>query len=90
VSINVDSPLHKCLNTDTLHVNSYHHQAVKQIAPGLKAMATSEDGLTEALYLPGHRFLWGVQWHPEFSYITDDNSKKIFKAFTDAMKMETK
>ena len=85
VSINVDSPLHKCLNTDTLHVNSYHHQAVKQIAPGLKAMATSEDGLTEALYMPGHRFLWGVQWHPEFSYITDDNSKKIFKAFITAM-----
>ena len=85
VSINVDSPLHKCLNTDTLLVNSYHHQAVKQIAPELKAMATSEDGLTEALYMPGHRFLWGVQWHPEFSYITDDNSKKIFKAFITAM-----
>ncbi|MBQ5933883.1 MAG: gamma-glutamyl-gamma-aminobutyrate hydrolase family protein [Lachnospiraceae bacterium] len=31
VSINVDSPLHKCLNADTLHVNSYHHQAVKQL-----------------------------------------------------------
>ena len=85
VSVNMDSPLHKCLNTDKLHVNSYHHQAVKQIAPELKAMATSEDGLTEAVYMPGHRFIWGVQWHPEFSYATDENSKKIFKAFIDSM-----
>ena len=28
--------------------------------------AVSEDGLTEGLYMPGHRFLWAVQWHPEF------------------------
>ncbi len=85
VSVNVDSPLHKCLNADKLQVNSYHHQAVKQIAPNLKVMATSEDGLTEAVYMPGHRFIWGVQWHPEFSYTTDENSRKIFRAFIDAM-----
>ena len=85
VSIIPDTMLHQILGCMELNVNSYHHQAVKQIAPELKAMATSEDGLTEALYMPGHRFLWGVQWHPEFSYITDDNSKKIFKAFITAM-----
>ena len=81
----MDSPLHKCLNTDIIHVNSYHHQAVKRIAADLKVMATSEDGLTEAVYMPGQKFLWGIQWHPEFMYSTDDNSKKIFKAFIDAM-----
>jgi putative glutamine amidotransferase len=85
VTVNVDSPLHKCLNTDIIHVNSYHHQAVKRIAADLKVMATSEDGLTEAVYMPGQKFLWGIQWHPEFMYSTDDNSKKIFKAFIDAM-----
>lgn len=85
VNIMADSPLYKCLGTDCLAVNSYHHQAVKEISPQLKAMAVSPDGLVEALWRPDHRFLWAVQWHPEFSYRTDRNSRKIFSAFVEAM-----
>ncbi|MCR4556552.1 MAG: gamma-glutamyl-gamma-aminobutyrate hydrolase family protein [Saccharofermentans sp.] len=85
VSIAKDSPLFKCLNTEQIQVNSYHHQAVKDVAPNLKVMATSADGLVEGLYMPQHRFLWAVQWHPEFSYLKDENSRKIFKAFVDSM-----
>ena len=40
--------------------------------------------LTEAVYMPGKRFLWAVQWHPEFSYKTDENSRKILRAFVEA------
>ena len=79
------TPLYDCLVTDTISVNSYHHQAVKVVAPGLEVMAESEDGIVEALYKPFYSFLWAVQWHPEFSYKTDDNSKKIFKAFVDSL-----
>lgn len=79
------TPLYDCLGTDTISVNSYHHQAVKVVAPGLEVMAESEDGIVEALYKPFYSFLWAVQWHPEFSYKTDDNSKKIFKAFVDSL-----
>ncbi len=75
------TPLYDCLQTDHLLVNSYHHQAVKELAEKLEVMAVSPDGLTEAVYMPGHRFLWAVQWHPEFSFRTDENSRKIFKAF---------
>ena len=39
------------------------------------------DGLTEALYKPDSRFLWAVQWHPEYLYRTDEYSRKIFSAF---------
>lgn len=78
------SPLHECLKTDRLPVNSLHHQAVKTVAPGLRIMAISTDGIAEALYRPESRFLWAVQWHPEFSYKTDENGLKIFKAFVDA------
>ena len=85
VKVIKDSPLYKCLNSELLDVNSYHHQAVKDLAPNLKVMAVSEDGLVEAVYMPELRFLWAVQWHPEFSYKTDDNSKKIFKAFIEAI-----
>ena len=44
-------------------------------------MAVSEDGLVEALYMPGHRFVWAVQWHPEFSYKTDVSSIQILQEF---------
>ena len=85
VNIMKDSPLYSCLNLEKIQVNSYHHQAVKDVAPGLKVMATAEDGLVEGLYMPDHRFLWAVQWHPEFSYLKDENSQKIFKAFIDSV-----
>lgn len=86
VSILADSPLHRCLAVEKLPVNSLHHQAVRKLAPSLEPMAVSTDGLVEAAYMPGKRFLWAVQWHPEFSYKTDTNSKKILKAFVEAAK----
>ena len=67
-----------------LPVNSYHHQAVKEAAPGLEVMAVSEDGLIEAVRDPAQRFLWAVQWHPEFSYKTDESARRIFRAFVEA------
>ena len=88
VEIVKGSPLYKCLNTERLSVNSYHHQAVKDVAPGLKIMAAAEDGLVEGLYMPEHRFLWAVQWHPEFSFRKDENNRKIFKAFVDAARTD--
>ena len=84
VSIMESSPLYVCLGTEHLSVNSYHHQAVNKIAPGLVSMAVSSDALVEALYKPDQRFLWAVQWHPEFSWQTDHNSRKIFGAFVSA------
>ena len=85
VMIEKDSPLYQCLKTETLSVNSYHHQAVKTLADDLKVMAKAPDGIIEAVYMSGHRFLWALQWHPEFSWKTDPNSMKIFKAFIEAM-----
>jgi putative glutamine amidotransferase len=85
VSVVKGTPLHTCLDADRLPVNSYHHQAVKTLAPGLEAMAFAPDGLTEAVYMPGMKFLWAVQWHPEFSFRTDENSRKIFHAFVASM-----
>lgn len=86
VKIERKSSLYKLLETDTLGVNSYHHQAIKDIAPPLSVMAVAEDGTAEAFEDRTRRFLWAVQWHPEFSYRTDQCSRKIFKAFTDACK----
>jgi putative glutamine amidotransferase len=48
-------------------VNSVHHQAIKDLAPGFIVEARScEDGLIEAIRRPGEGYLAAVQWHPEF------------------------
>ena len=88
VTLTAGTPLQECLGVNTLAVNSCHHQAVKTLAPGLSVMAVSEDGLIEALYKPDSRFLWALQWHPEFSFRRDENSRKIFRAFVHAMEEE--
>lgn len=84
VTIKSDTPLYSLLKKEKLGVNSYHHQAVKELAPELVAMAEAEDGLVEAVYLPSRKYVWAFQWHPEFSYATDENSRKIFRSFIEA------
>ena len=86
VKVMKDSPLYELLQTECLPVNSCHHQAIKALAPALEVMAAAPDGLVEALYKPGYRFLWAVQWHPEFLHEKDENSRRIFSAFVDAAK----
>lgn len=85
VTVIEGSPLHDLVKRDVLSVNSYHHQAVKDVSPELEVMAVSPDGLAEALYKPDQSFLWTVQWHPEFSYSKDVYSRMIFDAFVKAM-----
>ena len=84
VSILPGTPLAEVLQADTLMVNSYHHQAICDLATPLTAMAISPDGLVEAAHHPGHRFVWGVQWHPEFAWKSDPAARAIFKAFVEA------
>lgn len=62
-------------------VNSYHHQAIKELSPKVEKMAVSEDGLIEAIAIKNHRFALAVQWHPEFSYENNADSMKLIEAF---------
>lgn len=71
-----------------IEVNSMHHQAVRDVAPGLKVAALSEDGIVEAIELPEARFFIGVQWHPEELLESEISSRaameRLFKAFVEA------
>mgnify|MGYP001125335563 CR=1 FL=1 len=58
--------------------------AVGASAGRLTAAAVSEDGITEAAYMPGKRFVLAVQWHPELSYKSDEVSRALFGAFVRA------
>ena len=86
VTLLKDAPLHSLLCADSIGVNSCHHQAIKALAPRLSPMAVAPDGLIEAVRAPEKRFLWAVQWHPEFFYKKDENSRKLFAAFVNAAK----
>ena len=79
--------LHRIAGKTDLHVNTFHHQVIKDVAPGLVADAWSEDGYCEAVWAPDYpSFLFAVQFHPEIYFwrTDDDHSLKIFKAFVDA------
>ncbi|AIQ47308.1 amidotransferase [Paenibacillus sp. FSL R7-0273] len=84
VHIHTGTLLHHILQTAQIDVNSYHHQGIKALPAGLTAAAAAEDGMVEAVSLPDKRFILAVQWHPEFSYGTDSNSRKLFSAFVNA------
>lgn len=86
VKIVENTPLYSLLGKSEIQVNSYHHQAAKALAPGLLPMAYSPDGLVEAVYAPDKKHVRCVQWHPEFSYLSDENSRLIFENFINSMK----
>lgn len=66
-----------------LHVNSLHHQGLKDIAPRLKAVGYSPDGLPEVVEMPDHPYAVAVQWHPE--WLTDQPAmQRLFKSFVTA------
>jgi putative glutamine amidotransferase len=57
------------LNATEANVNSVHHQAIKDLAPGLVATGWSSDGLIETVESePGASWILAVQWHPEEMY----------------------
>ena len=65
VEVEPGSRLAGILGTHTLRTNSLHHQAIRQPAPDLEVVGSAEDGVIEAVELPGKHFAIGVQWHPE-------------------------
>jgi putative glutamine amidotransferase len=70
-------------DSDSCAVNSRHHQAVKTVAAGFKAVATAPDGIIEAIEDPAARFCLGVEWHPENFWRTGE-FRPIFEGFLDA------
>jgi putative glutamine amidotransferase len=100
VSLTPGSKLAAVLGGSRRRVNSRHHQAVTPavLAPGLRVVAASDDGVVEGVESVGHRWVVGVQWHPERledeapEFIND--SRRLFDAFrtvlTEASRAEYK
>jgi len=86
VQVKSHTLLHRIAGSDTLRVNSYHHQAIKTLAPGFRSSAQSKDHIIEAIESPHQPFIVGVQWHPCSLIPNQDHALSLFKAFIHAAK----
>ena len=81
VSVLSDTPLERLIGTVQMTANSFHHQAVKRLGRDLSVMALAEDGIIEAFFLKGTRYLRAYQWHPERLFEADAQNRMIFSIF---------
>ena len=65
VSVCEDSVLYNIYGSRTLYVNSFHHQAVGEPGERFRVVASSCDGVVEAIESTEMKSIIGVQWHPE-------------------------
>ena len=83
-----DSRLHEIVGAQDLFINSYHHQAMRDVAAELVVVARADDGMVEAVEGRDHPWLIGVQWHPEryeASTPSTDPDRRLFHAFADVV-----
>ncbi len=86
VSIDKGSELYTITGVEKGTVNSFHHQAVDEVAPGMKVTARSDNGVAEAIEreMPvGKSFVMGLQWHPERLKANPGLSKPLAMKFVE-------
>jgi putative glutamine amidotransferase len=86
IEIHPGTRLRQIVQKQTLEVNTTHHQAVRKVGKGLRVNATAKDGLVEGIESPYHKFVLGVQWHPEALVGQDPYQRRIFSSFISAAK----
>jgi putative glutamine amidotransferase len=85
VRIEPESRLAQVMGTDAVEVNSMHHQAVKTLGAGLRAVAWAPDQIVEGVeHTDPVRFVLGVQWHPEELVGRAESARRLFAALVDA------
>lgn len=84
IRVQPGSRLASVLGSESLTVNSMHHQGIKTLAPGLLATAFASDGIIEGAEASNDHFMLGVQWHPEDLTDADERMRRLFTAFIDA------
>ena len=82
VDVAPGSRLWDIAGADRLGVNTFHHQAIAEVAPGLvvtaRAVEPDAPELIEAVEAPGCRWVLGVQWHPERMWRTGPAHRRLF------------
>ncbi|WP_419499605.1 gamma-glutamyl-gamma-aminobutyrate hydrolase family protein [Alistipes ihumii] len=79
VTVAEESLVRRITGADTLWTNSFHHQAVRDVAPGFRATARTRDGVVEAIEPLDPRIrVLGVQFHPEAHAVAGDTTMRKF------------
>jgi putative glutamine amidotransferase len=87
VTVQEGGLLSRIVREKTFQVNSLHGQGIDRLAAGLHADAIAPDGQIEAISMPGAKgFLFAVQWHPEWKWSENPQSRAIFAAFGEAVR----
>ncbi len=84
VQLHKDSKLHTIFGSETLEVNSFHHQGIDSLGRGLVATALCSDGFVEAIEQKSDIWCVGVQWHPEAMMMASKVMLPLFSAFIEA------
>jgi len=84
IRIETDSLLATLVGSLDCRVNSFHHQAVREVAEGWRVTARTSDGVVEALEQTGGTFRLAVQFHPEWMAGDDECMAAIFNGLVHA------
>lgn len=89
VHIKKESKLYNIIGEEKIRVNSFHHQALKEVPEMFEITARASDNIIEAIELKDYPYCLGVQWHPEEMAVAhDDSAKQLFKSFIEACSRE--
>jgi len=69
------------LTNPVLECSCFHHQAIKELGKGLEVLARAEEGHVEAFKIEAKAWSYGVQWHPEDNYTTNQQQMELFTKF---------
>jgi len=81
IYIEKDTKVFKAHKEEIIRVNSFHHQAIKDVAPGFIVSSRCGDGIIESIEHTSCKFAVGVQWHPEVMWEKDATHLKLFIKF---------
>ena len=81
IEIKSGTLLFKLIGKKHIRVNSFHHQSVKDLAPGFRVSALAKDGIIEAIESKKHPFALGLQSHIEYLWQKNQLFKSIFLSF---------
>jgi putative glutamine amidotransferase len=84
VTVKANTRLGRILEAGVVPVNSMHHQAIKDLAPGLVPTAFAPDGIIEGVEGANGQYLVAVQWHPEELADTRPEMRRLFTSFVEA------
>jgi putative glutamine amidotransferase len=84
IAVEPGSRLHEALRVTEIEVDSFHHQAIDRLAPGLVVTGRAPDGVVEAVELDGDGYGLAVQWELQEEWRVDPRFLAVFERFVNA------